>query len=171
MSQVAFPPLLARLHELPFDYEDGNGIDFEPFSAFMSEEETQVWFKAWTGNAEAQASQYRVFGQDGTGGYAAFWNVRKVDDVLRQPIVFFGSEGEMGVVARDFSDYLWLLAGRYGPFEAVSYPIEQRAPHPEFTAFAKAHAPERQKSVAEVVATSRAEFPTFVSDIERICGY
>lgn len=32
MSEAAFPPLLAQLHKLPFDYADGEGIDFEPYS-------------------------------------------------------------------------------------------------------------------------------------------
>jgi hypothetical protein len=171
MEALAFPPLLTRLLEIECEYDDGNGIDFEPHQGFMSAVETQEWFRAWTGNSDVDASCYRIFGQDGTGGYAAFWSVRPTADVLRQPIVFFGSEGELGVVATDFFDYLWLLAGRYGPYEAVSYPIEVREPDEAFAAFAAAHAPDRRKSVAEVIGAAQAEFPTFVTDVQKLCGY
>ncbi|HEY8359901.1 MAG TPA: hypothetical protein VIL30_20790 [Ramlibacter sp.] len=171
MEALAFPPLLTRLLAIECEYDDGNGIDFEPHSGFMSASETQDWFRAWTGNQDADASCYHIFGQDGTGGYAAFWLARGATDILQQPVVFFGSEGEVGVVARDFFDYLWLLAGRYGPYEAVSYPIEDRDAEPAFTAFAAAHASERRKSVGDVIATARAEFPTFVEDVQKLCGY
>lgn len=52
---------------------------------------------------------FRVFGQDGTGGYAAFWLVREGRGLVEQPVVFLGSEGETGVIARDLADFLWLL--------------------------------------------------------------
>lgn len=29
--EIAFPPVLAELHKLPFDYAGGKGIDFEPY--------------------------------------------------------------------------------------------------------------------------------------------
>jgi hypothetical protein len=54
---------------------------------------------------------FRVFGQNGAGGYAAFWLVRHDEDLADQPIVFLGSEGETAVVARDLPDVLRLLAG------------------------------------------------------------
>ncbi|MCY0938767.1 SMI1/KNR4 family protein [Streptomyces sp. H34-S4] len=59
-----------------FGYEDGNGVDFEPFPAFLSAAETTEWFQAWTGNGELDGREFRAFGQDGTGGYAAFWLIR-----------------------------------------------------------------------------------------------
>ena len=31
-----FPNLLTELHQLEFDYADGEGIDFEPYQTFMS---------------------------------------------------------------------------------------------------------------------------------------
>lgn len=171
MEALTFPPLLAKFLAIKCDYDDGNGIDFESHPGFLSADEAQSWFRAWTGNAEADVSSYRVFGQDGTGGYAAFWLVRPTADVLQQPVVFFGSEGELGVIAIDFYDLLWLFAGRYGPQEAVAYPIEERAPDPGFTPFAMAHAPDKQKSVAEIIAAARTEFPNFDSDIRALCGY
>ena len=72
---TTFPEPLRRLHELEFDYADGDGIDFEPYHSFMSAGDTSEWFKAWTGNKNVDGSEFRIFGQDGSGGYAAFWIV------------------------------------------------------------------------------------------------
>jgi hypothetical protein len=113
------PPVLAALHRLPFDYDQGNGIDFEPYDRFQSAEETASWFRSWTGNEDVDGLEFRVFGQDGTGGAAAFWLTRAGKELAEQPIVFLGSEGEVGVVACNLADYLWLLAGGLGPCEAV----------------------------------------------------
>ena len=92
--EVTFPTLLMQLHQLEFDYDDGEGIDFEPYHEFQPAKDTADWIKAWTGNHELTAAEYRIFGQDGSGGYAAFWLVRDGKPILEQPIVFFGSEGE-----------------------------------------------------------------------------
>ncbi|HWM85744.1 MAG TPA: hypothetical protein VNO33_07895 [Kofleriaceae bacterium] len=164
-----FPPVLSELHELEFDYEDGEGIDFEPYQEFQSADDNAAWFKAWTGNDEVDGSEYRVFGQDGTGGYAAFWLVREGKPILEQPIVFFGSEGELGIVAASFSDYLWLLAGGFGPLEAVEYPEDDRSPSADFTEFAGRNAPGDQKSPREVLSAAKAEFPGFVEQVRALC--
>lgn len=163
------PSLLEELHQIEFDYADGDGIDFEPYAEFLSEEETRDWIRAWTGNAELDGSEYRVFGQDGSGGYAAIWLERPDKDVLDQPVVFFGSEGELGVVAKHFSDYLWLLAGGFGPYEAVEYPDDERPANPEFTAFAQRHAGSDRSSPRQILARAQADFPTFVEDVEKLC--
>jgi hypothetical protein len=166
---VEFPPLLTRLHEVEFDYDDGDGIDFEPAQEFQSAEDNASWIQAWTGNKELTGSEYRIFGQDGTGGYAAFWLVREGKDLLEQPIVFFGSEGELGVVARNFDDYLWLLAGGQGPLEAVEG--YERDPNEELTKFATKHAKGPKKTGAEVVEAARKEFPDFEKQIRALCKH
>lgn len=51
-----FPDLLKKLHQLDFDYADGDGIDFEPYQDFLSPEETAGFLTAWTGNPQADAS-------------------------------------------------------------------------------------------------------------------
>jgi hypothetical protein len=163
------PPVLRDLNRMEFDYADGAGIDFEPYDEFLSEVDTQKWIRAWTGNSALTAEEYRVFGQDGTGGYVAFWCVRSEAPVLQQPIVFFGSEGAVGVLASDFSDYLWLLAGGFGPFEALTYSESERPSNQAFTAFARLHSGESQKSAAEVLSKARAEFPDFEEEIRSAC--
>jgi len=148
-----FPELVKKLHSIEIDYADGDGIDFEPYQKFYTENETADWIKAWTGNAELNGSEYLIFGQDGTGGYAAFWCVRETSDLLKQPIVFFGSEGELGVVARDFYDYLWLFAFGLGPYEAVAYPGMEETENHQFLEFAEKHAVVNRKSAANVIFT------------------
>ena len=48
--EVAFPTLLMQLHQLEFDYDDGDGIDFKPYQEFQWAKDTGDWIKAWTGN-------------------------------------------------------------------------------------------------------------------------
>ena len=167
MSELAFPSVLAKLHEIEVDEDE---IDFEPYSEFQSLEDTTVWVKAWTNNPALDGTPYRIFGQDGTGGYAGFWLIRKdAASILEQPIVFFGSEGEVGVVARNFADYLWLLADGVGPYEAVGYENLEGTPNPAFAAFAKAHAKDAKRSANAVIAAAKSEFPTFEAGIRSLC--
>jgi hypothetical protein len=172
MFDRALPPELAALNAIQFDYDDGDGIDFEPYDEFMSAEENATWFRAWTGNPEVTGAEFRVFGQDGTGGYAALWLAKPGASLLAQPVVFLGSEGETGVVARDFADYLWLVAGGYGPMEAVEYAPtddEPRRDEPEVEALAEEFAGQARKSPAAVLARGQEEFPGFSSWIESMC--
>jgi hypothetical protein len=167
--ETAFPLLLAELHKVPFEYAGGEGIDFEPYEEFQSTTENASWIQAWTGNSDLTGSEYRIFGQDGTGGYAAFWLVRPNAELLDQPIVFFGSEGELGLVAKNFADYLWLLAGGFGPYETIAYPDLEREANGSFTAFAKDHAAPAKKPPGEVIAEARREFPNFEKDVRALC--
>jgi len=162
------PELLRALLALEFDYADGEGIDFEPFDEFLSAQETQDWFRAWTGNEEVEGADLLVFGQDGTGGYAAIWTVRRDLPLLDQPVVFLGSEGEKGVVASTVHDFLWLMAGGLGPFEAVAYP-DEKPENGQFAAFAMTHSPESRKSALEVLSRAKAEFPDFEQRVDALC--
>jgi hypothetical protein len=164
-----FPELLKKLHSIEIDYADGEGIDFEPYDSFYSEDDTSEWIKAWTGNEELDGSEYLIFGQDGTGGYAAFWCVRETDNLLQQPIVFFGSEGELGVVAQSFYDYLWLFANGLGPYEAVEYPNDEYLQNQLFLSFAEKHALSHKGSSNEILAKAANEFPDFIVIIEGLC--
>jgi hypothetical protein len=169
-SDRAMPPLLQRLNQMDFGYADGEGMEFEPFPDFLSAEDTKDWIRAWTGNAALDGAEYLIFGQDGSGGYAAIWRARPSVPLSEQPIVFFGSEGELGVVAGSLSDYFWLLAGNLGPLEAVSWPADGGT-NPAFTAFAMAHATTSAKSPSEILSLARAEFPRFEDDIRALIGY
>lgn len=159
-ADTAFPDLVRAANALPYDYANGDGIDYEGFDAFMTPEETAHWFRAWTGNQQADASMLRVFGQDASGGYVAFWCVRETPDLLGQPVVFVGSEGESTVLACHFKDYLALLAAGLGPLEAASYPHDSEVAQPALKQFAEAHAAPL-KPWKDVLADAHSEFPDF----------
>ncbi|MET9963752.1 SMI1/KNR4 family protein [Streptomyces sp. NPDC006326] len=127
--------------------------------------------QAWTGNTELTGEEFRVFGQDGTGGYAAFWLVRPQRPLSGQPVVFLGSEGETGVVARDLDDFLWLLADGVGPSEAATSYVPERLPHPdaERVAVAERYAPDRRKPAKAVIEPAGREFPGFDGTVMAFC--
>ena len=165
----AFPKPLAALHRLPFEYEEDGGIDFEPYRSFMDPGEATDWFRAWTGNEDVDAGSLRVFGQDGTGGMAAFWVIRPDRELLEQPVVFLGSEGELGVVANTFGDYVWLLANGIGPYEAVAYGAGLAKGNRLFRRFAEAHAPGAEREPAALIEHAQSEFPDFEDSIRALC--
>jgi hypothetical protein len=155
----------------PFDYDDGNGVDFEPFEGFLTAEETTTWLRAWTGNGTLNGDGFRIFGQDGTGGYAAFWLVRQDQALVEQPVVFLGSEGETGVIARDLGDFLWLLADGLGPCEAADPRERDRLSRPNqvLAAIAERFAPGRRQSAGAVINAAAQEFPGFDDFIMELC--
>jgi hypothetical protein len=150
-----------------------DGVDFEPFQAFLTADETTDWLRAWTGNGELNGDAFRVFGQDGTGGYAAFWLIRPDRALAEQPVVFLGSEGETGVVARNLGTFLWLLADGFGPWEAAtSYEPEPGwVPHPhrELAAIAEQFAPLHRAAAGVVMEQATREFPDFDDTIMELC--
>ncbi|MFG2106006.1 SMI1/KNR4 family protein [Micromonospora chersina] len=167
----ALPPALSEVHEAGFDYRDGAGVDFEPYPDFLDAGEIAEWWRAWTGNAELDGSEFRVFGQDGTGGLAAFWLVRQGEPIEQQPVVFLGSEGEMGVVAQNLWAYLWLIADGFGPWEATAYPDHEHEPRADarLTEIAQRWAPSQRRSASEVITAAREEFPGFDELIGSMC--
>ncbi|MEU4652430.1 SMI1/KNR4 family protein [Streptomyces sp. NPDC023723] len=159
----SFPPALAAALAVSFEYDDGKGVDFEPFPAFLSRAETTDWLRSWTGNPAVDGDAFRVFGRDGTGGYAAFWMLQEHQPLTGQPVVFLGSEGETGVVARDLGAFLWLLAGGYGPWEAAtSYePGWTARSNHELTVVAEQFAADCRLPAPDVLAQAAREFPHF----------
>jgi hypothetical protein len=165
------PAALVEAHQMGFDYRHGAGVDFEPYPRFMTAAETTDWLQAWTGNPDLDGAEFRVFGQDGTGGVAAFWLVRDGEPLTQQPVVFLGSEGETAVVARNLDSYLWLLAGGFGPCEATMYPRVEHEPQVDarLLRIAERWAPAARQSAVEVINAAREEFPTFDETMDSLC--
>lgn len=168
------PPLMAALHALPCTY------DFVPLHQFQSARDNKSWIGTWTGNKTLTGAEYRVFGHDRAGGRAAIWLAHEpvtssdlpfAARLLTQPIVFFGGHGELLVLASDFADYLWLLAGGFGPSEAAanSDGAEPMTAQPSFVAFAEAHAPQARKAATAVLAQARAAYPRFAPTVRALC--
>ena len=166
---VAFPQVLRALRALDESGAEGPRMDFTLFGAFMPEAETNTWFRTWTRNEAPGPAPYRLFGSDSQGGHAGFWLVRPATPVIGQPIVYFGAERRVGVVARSFSDYLWLLAGGVGPTEAILDRPPRPAANKIFSAFAKKHAQGGKKPRREILAAAQARFPTFQSETLALC--
>ncbi|KNB51014.1 hypothetical protein [Streptomyces caatingaensis] len=164
-----FPAALAAVARIEFDYADGEGVDFEPYDAFDSAEETTDWIRHWTGNHELDGAAYRVFGQDGAGGRAALWCVRAGRPLAEQPVVFLGSEGERGVVAGGLSDFLWVLADGYGPMEAALDDELESCPDPSLAGLAERYATTPRRPVRDIVTEVRAAFPSFSDDLDALC--
>lgn len=166
----SFPSLLSELHTYEFDYNDGDGIDFEPYDEFVIGEEALMWFRQWTNNPDAEGYDFAFFGQDGAGGRVGFWLTREKNkyDVLTQPIVYLGSEGEVGVVASNFSDYLWLLAQNHDAHGALFESDDMKSINFDFHEFALQYVKTPKKSVDEIVALAQREFPDFHNNINAL---
>ncbi|MFF2063823.1 hypothetical protein ACFVWZ_18785 [Streptomyces sp. NPDC058200] len=104
---------------------------------------------------------------------SAFWLVRPGRELVEQPVVFLGSEGETGVVARDLGAFLWLLADGFGPWEAATLyePEPDWAPqvNRDLAAIAEQFAPDRRASAAAIIAQATQEFPDFDDTIMKLC--
>nr|WP_236714844.1 SMI1/KNR4 family protein [Nonomuraea pusilla] len=124
------PIALAEVAEVGFEWEwdeeadEARGCDFEPYDRFEEPGRTAWWFRLWTGNQEADGSEFRFFGTTGAGDYTGFWLVRPDAAITDQPVVHIGSEGEHGLIARDLGGLLWLFAAGLGP------PRPSRTPAP-----------------------------------------
>ncbi|MFZ3471166.1 SMI1/KNR4 family protein [Streptomyces sp. 4.24] len=165
-----FPPALTEVSRIEFPYGgEGEDVDFSPYEAFYPAAETTEWLRAWTANDELDGDAYRVFGQDGTGGFAAIWRVRAGQPLAAQPVVFLGSEGEVGVVAGNLSDFLWVLADGFGPLEAALHPDREPRPDAALAALAERHATTPRRPAREIVAEAQAEFDTFEDDLFELC--
>jgi len=165
-----FPEALSAVAEVIFDYGAGDA-DYEPHEHFLTAEETTSWIRAWTCNQVLDGGDYRVIGEDGTGGYAAFWLIRPGRSVSEQPVVFFGSEGDLGVVAPDLGGFLWVLADGSGPFEALDERERSRPsrPHAELTAVAERFAAGGRQPARTIIDAAQAEFPGFEDHVIGLC--
>jgi len=170
VTKRPLPEILTSLHSIEIDYAEGEGIDFEPFEDFYSLEDTSDWIKAWTGNAGLDGAEYLIFGQDGTGGYVAIWCLHNLNNILKQPIVFFGSEGETGVIAKNMCEYVWLFAGGFGPYEAITSPNQQRKMLPEFLEFAETNFSLCRHTPKEIINRAKREYPDFEKHIDALCN-
>jgi hypothetical protein len=175
VGDLALPTALAEVAEVGFEWEydeetdEVRGCDFELYERFEAPERTASWFRLWTGNEEVDGGEFRFFGMTGAGDYAGFWLVRSGAAITEQPVVLIGSEGELGVVARDLGDLLWLFADGLGPLEALYGPEGRAEPNETFRAIAERHAPGRHRSGAEIVAAAQEEFPAFSNLIDAMC--
>jgi hypothetical protein len=166
-----FPAALAALAEVPYPFgdDDGEYIEYERYEQFTSAEETTQWLRGWTGNSDLDGDSFRLFAQDGSGGVVASWLVRSGRPLTEQPVVFFGSEGEVGAVATSLGEFLWLLAAGVGPMEAVQYGAEAGLARADLRTVAEMHSGISPRTPADVLGAARAEFPDFAVTVDTWC--
>lgn len=90
-----------------------DGFEFVP--DYDSEDFT-AWFRT---TATDHRNYLCRFAQEGTGGLFCFWNQQGGDDYSNSPVVYLGSEGERGVAARNFDDFLRVLSSGFILFSLV----------------------------------------------------
>ena len=154
---ATFPPLVAEV--LALDFEDG--IDFVARSSFMTVDEATKAVQLHDREGELDLERFRIFGRDSAGGLAAFWLRDPDADILQQPIVQLDSTGEDYVVAIDFADFIWLLAGGIGPMEAAD--DYAHPPLPQVEAIAQRVAPDIQRRGFAIVEHASAMIRDFAS--------
>ncbi|MFI7127398.1 hypothetical protein ACIBQ1_16995 [Nonomuraea sp. NPDC050153] len=147
-----FPPALQALNA----YQDAPGfgeIDFEMLDRFDPGSVTA------NGRTDAER-EFRVFAINGSGSQIAFWLVHEGLPAEQQPVVFLGDEGDVGAVATDLCDLLYLLASGNGPFEVIMFGVDEDAePQPGIAAIAEVHFDRREGRTPEaILADAAAEY-------------
>ncbi|MFJ4681684.1 SMI1/KNR4 family protein [Kitasatospora sp. NPDC088783] len=167
----SFPPALAAAMATPFDCDGGDRVDFEPFLPSCPPRRPPTGSGPGPATEDLHGDGFRIFGQDGTGGYAGLWLARPTPALAEQPVVFLGSEGETAVIARDLGDFLWLLADGLGLCEAADPHERRRAarPAPGLRSVAEKFAPGRNRSAAAVIELAVQECPDFEDTIAELC--
>lgn len=66
--------------------------------------------KSWLGALPRDGTRLVVFAQDGTGSLFCLWLRPGHDDVDTAPVVYLGSEGELGVLGKDPAAFLEFVA-------------------------------------------------------------
>ncbi|CAM5509897.1 hypothetical protein STENM327S_09275 [Streptomyces tendae] len=162
------PPALADVARVEFDYADGDGIDFEPYAAFDSAEETTRWLRRWTGNAEADGSAYRVFGQDGAGGRAALWARTPRPPPHRAARGVRGIGGRMRRGRREPVRLPVAARRRNGPRRG-GRGGQRNAPTPTSPHSPNATPPRHAARPRTSSKEARAAFPAFAEDLRSLC--
>ena len=73
------------------------------------------------------------------------------------------------MVAKNFDDYLWLLAQNYGAHEAViSFPKRPVKENIKFLNFAQKHAKSSYRTVTDIINDAKNTYPTFEKWIDHL---
>lgn len=157
-SSEPLPHALQDLAKVDLLWDVKDGVDLELKDRLSTEAEAADDLRAWTGQAATGPVPFRFFGQDGTGSLYGFWLLRTEAPLGEQPVVFLGSEGELGVVSRDLPDFVVLLSRRVPAYEVVSKTEKfAERPMPGIRAVAERHFPQAlSRTTDAIVAEARA---------------
>lgn len=175
------PPPLRAIMDARYDYDDGRGVAFEPYPELEPVAETGWWLRHWTGNPDVTGEEFRPFGQDSGGGYVCSWMIHEGMDLVDQPVVYLGSDGDVAVLAADAWDALWFFAHGFGPHDVPTEfepgdrcftpePDRVVQSHAELTSSADRLAPGRRRPMEQIVAEAAVDVPdlrVWVDDLSR----
>lgn len=152
---------LGKVDQL-WDVEEG--VDLELDSGLSTLQEAAQELQSWLGTAPAVVVPIRWFGQDRSGGRYGLWILHAEAALEAQPVVFFGSEGEHGVIARDLADFLVLLSRGISVLDVIEKTKKfDVRPMPAIRVVAQRHAPQAMARATEViVAEARALNKSFL---------
>ena len=156
---LALPGLLKELHSLE-ELPPLNG----PLGGFNAYRD----FRA-ENDPFSRGFSFRVFGSTPAGDDIAFWVIRDKNGILEQPVVFLGKDSPNTVLAKNFYDYLWIIAE--GMTHVAASMVSAKSdvkldpsltiePLPPIHAFAETHAAPYRKTAREAILAARSEFPT-----------
>ncbi|MBO0609121.1 hypothetical protein [Myceligenerans salitolerans] len=188
VEEVVGPPVpddapapLRAIMDAVYDYDEGRGVDFEPYPQLEPAAETGWWFRLWTGNPEVTGQEVRPFGMDRGGGYVASWMIRDGADLAGQPVVYIGSEGDVAILAADAWDALWYFAHGLGlhdvqgehhggeRFGGTVDPHRVVVPHADLMHVAMRLAPERRRPADQIIAEAADGLPRLREWIDDLC--
>lgn len=108
------PDKLAQMKKKKFHLEHLDGFEFQE----ADQETLDAWFNTKNGN---QSKYLYSFAQDGTGGMFCLWSESGSNDLENGQVVYLSSEGDFGVLAANFDDFLSVLAGGLNLYDLVFY--------------------------------------------------
>jgi hypothetical protein len=112
---------------------------------------------AWFGTDNGGYERFlHPFSQDGTGSIIALWDPSGDEDYSSAPVVYLGSEGEIGVYGSDFNDCLRLIATGLHAYDLVLW--NNRTPFEELL------------QDADELAEASKNHQSYVRWLEEKCG-
>lgn len=177
---VVVPPPLRVIMNARYDYDNGKGVAFEPYPELEPVAETGWWLRHWTGNPDVTGEEFRPFGRDGGGGYVCSWIIRKGADLVDQPVVYLGSDGDVAVLTADAWDALWFFAHGFGPHDVPTElepgercftpePDRVVQPHVELSSSADRLAPGRRRPMEQILAEAAVDVPDLRVWVDELC--
>lgn len=123
--------------------------------------------EAWLGDA-AKARKFTPLGQgDHSGSILAAWTATSTD-VLEQPVLFFGSEGQLAILAEDVKAFLGLLATGHAPYDLAEENYQPRQQTPEMVDWVSEHIGALETgSAEEVMARARQKHSPILESLGR----
>jgi len=121
-SPYELPQTLVELIKFSDKYEEESFVE----SFYLNDDIEEDFFETWLDNGETDAEKRKEYAEhmlvfacaDGTGGAYAMWIQEGNTDLEEAPIIFYGSEGEIEIVAQNLKELIKILS--WGA-EAISF--------------------------------------------------